>query len=45
MGDHGHCGETSGEDSVEMRECFAAISRFESPTFNAQRPTLNSEDD
>jgi hypothetical protein len=47
MVDRDHDGETTEEESGGTRERFLAKSRFESkrPTLNAQRPTLNSEDD
>jgi hypothetical protein len=47
MGDHGRGGGTSGAESGGTCGRFVAISRFgsERPTPNAQRPTLNSEDD
>jgi hypothetical protein len=46
MADRDHDGETSGGESGGMRECVLAMSLFEGKrsTSNAQRPTLNSED-
>jgi hypothetical protein len=47
MADRAHVGDTSEEESAGTREHLSTMSRLESkrPTPNAQRPTLNSEDD
>jgi len=47
MAGRGRHGETTAEESGGTRERFLAMSRFEGKrrTLNAQRPTLNSEDD
>jgi len=47
MAGRGRDGETTAEESRGTRERFLAMSRFEGKRWmlNAQRPSLNSEDD